>query len=664
MKLSSLLLAAVLIAVPGLTAAAPSLLPVETFFAEPDVQLLRLSPDGRLVAFLTTLGSGKVGIALMDLATGKVDALVDAKDQNIQQYFWKGSDYIVYSGDLGGNESPAFRSIGIAKRKVVALSESYREIYSDNANFIHLVDELRFDPFHFMARGRKEMGGSSSGMFLIDVRDGKRTPVGSYEPGSEDETSFLADNTGVLRVRSRYVGKNLVVEVRPQPTDPFVKVVAFPANEPKWDLRFFAADNETLYLVSTEQSNTGTLYGFNVRTRQLGAPLFNSAEGEIGAVLSSYDRTRLYGATYTTDKTRYHFLDAHRAAIQAKIDGALPDTFNVIVSSSQDEKLFVIAATSDRNPGVYYVLDLTHGRMSPIGKVNRRIDPAQMRPMEPVSYQSRDGLTIHGYLTRPAAAEGQRVPLIIHPHGGPFGIRDDWGFDSEVQFLANRGYAVLQINYRGSGGYGYAFLKAGQREWGGKMQNDLTDGVKWAVAQGITDAAHVGIYGASYGGYAALAGVTFTPELYRCGVNYVGVSDLGLITSWGGFRREGRGTNLFMREWVGDDAQYKHDRSPVNFVDRIRVPTLHAYGYNDPRVDIRHWTRLEPKLKEYGKTYEIMIMGNEGHGFKNEGNRLQFHSKLEEFLRKYMGAADPSLGGPTPEIPAKKNAPSLSAGRN
>ena len=291
-----------------------------------------------------------------------------------------------------------------------------------------------------------------------------------------------------------------------------------------------------------------------------------------------------------------------------------------------------------------------------IGQINPNLQPGLVQPMQPVSYPARDGLTIHGYLTLPAGAAGHRVPLIIHPHGGPYGVRDEWGFDPEVQFLASRGYAVLQPNYRGSGGYGLDFLLAGRHEWGGKMQDDLSDGVKWAIAQGFADPARVAIVGASYGGYAALAGVTFTPELYCCAVNYVGVSDLNIIAGYGegNGRRHGM-DRTFYSKWIGDDATYRHDRSPVNFVQNIRVPTLHAYGENDPRVDIDNWKRLKAELDRYNKPYEFVREDNEGHGFRHESARVSFYRRVEEFLAKNLAHAGQVEVGPTKviDLPAK-----------
>jgi dipeptidyl aminopeptidase/acylaminoacyl peptidase len=277
--------------------------------------------------------------------------------------------------------------------------------------------------------------------------------------------------------------------------------------------------------------------------------------------------------------------------------------------------------------------------------------------MEPITYTARDGLAIHGYLTRPANSAGKRVPLVIHPHGGPFGIRDIWGFDGDAQFLASRGYAVLQPNYRGSGGYGRAFIDKGRQQWGRAMQDDLTDAVKWAIGQGIADPQRVAIYGASYGGYAALAGVTLTPELYRCAVNYVGAADLEITF-------KNRGDDAWMRnddfsyhrEWVGPTPAYRAATSPINFIDRIRVPTLHAYGEKDPRVKIDHWTRLEPALQAAHKPYEFIREPRQGHGFRDAQASIRFYTKLEEFLATNLAPeGDVKIGRERViEMPARK----------
>ena len=315
---------------------------------------------------------------------------------------------------------------------------------------------------------------------------------------------------------------------------------------------------------------------------------------------------------------------------------ALPGENVRIVSSTDDGSKAVVLASSDMDPGTFYLWDAAAGKAAALLQRAPWIKPAAMASKQAVEFKARDGLLLHGYLSTPPGKEQARhLPLVLYVHGGPFGIRDEWEYDPYVQALATHGYAVLQVNYRGSSGYGSGFIRAGYGEWGGKMQDDLTDAVKWAIAQGITTADQVAIYGASYGGYATLAGLTFTPELYRCGINYVGVADLGPQVAPYKISSSPR-AQIFASEQMGDDRTYLHDRSPVNFVQNIRVPLLNAYGYNDARVDIRQWKLLEPELKKYGKTYEIIIAGEEGHGFQNEAARLDFYHRMDAFLAKYF----------------------------
>lgn len=632
-------------------------IPVEDFFAEPIIRSVQLSPNGKYLAFLTTLGTGRVGIATMELATGKIEPLVAAKDENIDSYFWKTDDFLVYSGDVGGNESQALRGFDLIKRKVIPLADSFREQAAWVAS-AGVIDILRDDPENILITGPSSTGSWSWGVYRLNVRTSSRTKVsGADEPDIQD---LAADRTGELRARSRLRGDEAIHEVRATAKAPWKIVQVTPAVEAaagatRWTALDFAADNRTLYVLNREGNGTAALHAYDTAKGELGPALFKSPDGEIDQLITSPDHTKLYGLAYTSDRTRYHWFDAAREALQKQIDSSLPPgTFNRVISATNDESRLVIAALSDRSPPVYYLLDLRKPALSLIGKQNIKLDPAKLGPMEPISYPARDGLVIHGYLTRPAGAvAGQPLPLIINPHGGPYGIRDDWGWSAEVQFLASRGYAVLQPNYRGSGGYGQAFMDAGRGEWGKKMQDDLTDAVRWAIAQGIADPKRVAIYGASYGGYAAMAGVTYTPDLYRCAINYVGAVDLTILA---GFTRRGsRSSDLYHTQWVGNNADELRRLSPSYHVESIQVPTLHAYGENDPRVDIRHWKVLEAELKKHNKPYEAIREGEEGHGFSNESSRIRFYRRMETFLEQNMTPAGTVTIKPSEviELPAK-----------
>ncbi len=287
-------------------------------------------------------------------------------------------------------------------------------------------------------------------------------------------------------------------------------------------------------------------------------------------------------------------------------------------------------------------------RLEELASSREWLKPADMAPMQPIKYQSRDGLTLHGYLTTPRGVEAKDLPLVVNPHGGPW-ARDAYGFNPEVQFLANRGYAVLQVNFRGSTGYGESLMMAGNREWGFKMQDDISDAVQWAIDQGIADAERVCIYGASYGGYAVMAGLAYTPELYRCGINYVGVTSIPLLfeTAPGAWA-----SNMeTMKRQIGDPKEDKamlEDRSPTNHASRIQAPVLMAYGKQDPRVVIKHLEVMEEAMKQAGKPYEVIVKDDEGHGFRKFENQVEFYTAVERFLAKHLGPRKAQHSAPDP----------------
>jgi dipeptidyl aminopeptidase/acylaminoacyl peptidase len=613
-------------------------LPADAYFQNPEIASPVVSPDGRHVAFLSPV-KDKMSVILFDLTTGKVEPIARAYDGDITEIFWKGDDRIVFSADPNGRESRAIMAIQVSTKSIQVLAENLRE-NRPGAAWARLVDRLPFDPTHILVYGRSSPNGWHTGLFTINLITSERNKIFGDDPETRD---WAADGDGEVRYRVRQDGARTIHESRADRTSLWTPFAEYGGgigadNSPVRYLGF-SADNRTIYLTKTDPEGRDALYGYDPKTRQWGAPLFQTEGGEIAAVRLSWDHSRLEGVYYGPDGRKEKWFDPRLAKIAGMLRATIPAKFGAkITSADRNENVFTVFVHGDVNPGEYYLLDLrSRTQLVQLGKRFPRISSDQLQPMTPIEYRARDGLLIHGFLTLPAGAAGKRVPLIINPHGGPYGERDTWGYIPEVQFLASRGYAVLQPNYRGSGGYGEAFLLAGQHEWGGRMQDDLTDAVKWAVDQGIADPVRVCIYGASYGGYAALAGAVFTPDLYRCAVNYVGITDLRLIANWQHEQtEEGKAFDHYM---VGDDKEILESRSPVNFVSRIKIPTLHAYGENDPRVPIKHWEELERELIKYQKTYEYIHEDNEGHGFRNESARINFYRHMEAFLDKYLTPA-------------------------
>lgn len=610
-------------------------IPVRDFFGDSAIRQPRFSPDGTRIAFLAPVEEGRYGLVVYDIASERAELVLKPTNESIVFFIWKGNERFVFGGDVGGNESFMIGSCDTNGRSIRRFSESNTHRHYVHVQIGSLFSPHPLDPDSVLMistdsdLSKRGVVSADVGVYRVNVRTGEKGLLMTLELNL---TAELADNDGNIRIGSKFAGGKAVFLHRKDNGSAWSELASFPKDDIFWAFHGFASDNRTVWITDYTDHDTGALFEYDVIERKRGRLLFHESEGEISRVIPTKDRSRLLGVAFETDRPKVRWLDASMAKIQENLDRTFPGMVNEIVDFTADLNRVIVASWSDRDPGTYYLLDTVKPALIPLRSIQSSIDPDAMRPKEPVSFSARDGLKIHGYLTRP---EGKGPhPLVLLPHGGPYGIRDSWGFDPEVQFLANRGYAVLQVNYRGSGGYGRNFLNAGRGEWGGKMQDDLTDAVRWAIAEGHADPDRIGIYGASYGGYAALAGVTFTPELFRCAVNYVGVSDLRLL------RRndiiENRFTRNFYETFVGKDKAVLDARSPANHVERIRVPTLHAYGVNDPRVDIKHWEKLERELKKHRKVYEVIRERDEGHGFKKLEPRLRFYERLEAFLDRHM----------------------------
>ena len=368
--------------------------------------------------------------------------------------------------------------------------------------------------------------------------------------------------------------------------------------------------------------------------------LYENERYDISSISYSRKRKCLLSVYCTGHKEPIrHFFDAEEEALRKRIKAHFPDERYGIADSDKAERNYLIYVGGDRTRGAYWLYDAETDKAEKVAELAPWLKKEEMNEMLPVTYTTSDGLTIEAYLTLPAGLsieDAHNLPVVVNPHGGPW-ARDCWGYSSEAQFLSNRGYAVFQMNFRGSTGYGRRFLEASYKQWGLKMQDDITEGVEWLIGQGIANPKRIAIYGGSYGGYAVLAGLTLTPKLYACGIDYVGVSNL--FTFMKTIPPYWRPMLEMMYEQVGNpdtDAEQLDATSPALHADKICVPLFIAQGANDPRVNKAESDQMVEALKKRGIEVEYMVKDNEGHGFHNQENRFDFYRAMEAFLAKYL----------------------------
>lgn len=651
---------------PFLTRAAEPVpeLPVPAFFQAPAITSLTFSPNGKYIACLIPY-ERRMNLAVIDLEKGAKNLITNFKDRQATQPSWASNDRVLFRVDDEGKESFALYAVNRDGSDPAILASGYSKAGTNNeanVRFRSVLGRIEGDPKNILVLANLTYRDWSD-VAVMNLKTGKMTTT-IEAPGNV--AYYIRDHAGQVRL-AVIADRVRRVLYRDPKTRQWTTLTEHHMDAPGWEPIAFDGDDRTLFISSDVGRKTKAIYRYDViERRQLDLVFADDAYDALdanGTAATSFTANTIYdpvkkkivGFSYAADRTRFHWLDDEMKQLAQKLDSSLPDTVHRPRQFAEEGAKVIFFSASDRDPGVYYLYDRQKQKLSELAVIKPGIDPEKMAPMEVIQFTSRDGLLLRGYLTLPKGRTPKNLPLILNPHGGPFGIRDEWQYRDEVQFYANRGYAVLQINYRGSGGYGREFEQAGFKKWGLEMQNDLSDGVKWAITQGIADPARVVISGASYGGYAAMAGLTFSPELYCAGINYVGVTDIELLIP-----KEAPPSLMFWRDTrlgrLSDsmDRRRIHDTSPVHFADRIKVPVLMAYGKNDPRVHIDHGFDMERALKKAAKSFEMIIEPDEGHGFRLEEKSIAFFTKVDEFLKKHVQKADVKIG-PTKVIdfPAK-----------
>lgn len=612
--------------------AAPKRYEIKDFFGNPERSGYQVSPDGKTLSFMAPFERRRNLHVVTLPADGSAPDFAKAKRltsetaRDIAGYFWKGDGHILYVKDFGGDENYHVVSVDVKSGEVKDLTPMGKIQAS-------IVDDLRNDPHHVLVQHNQRIPQVFD-VYKINVRTGQSTRV-AENPGNI--TGWVTDHTGSVRVATTTDGVNSSLLYRVTEKDAFKTIVTTDFRTTVGPM-FFTFDNKNLYAMSNRDRDKTALVILDPATGKETKPLFEHPEVDLGGAEYSRKRKVLTTVGFETWKSQRHYFDEATKALYGKLEKQLPGMDVAVVSENLAEDTFIVASYSDRTPGVRYLYYAKTDKLVKLGEHNPRINPADMATMKPVTYTSRDGLTINGYLTLPAGREAKNLPVIVNPHGGPW-ARDSWGYNPEIQFLANRGFAVFQMNFRGSTGYGRAFWEKSFKQWGKTMQDDITDGVQWLIKEGIADPKRVGIYGGSYGGYATLAGVTYTPDLYAAAVDYVGVANLFTFMKtippyWAPFLK-------MMHEMVGDpekDKELMTASSPVFHVDKIKTPLFVAQGANDPRVNKNESDQMVEALKKRGIEVQYMVKDNEGHGFHNEENRYDFYGAMEGFFTKHLMA--------------------------
>lgn len=652
MKPILIMISALLLASPlTVKAQAPQPYDIEDFIRKQKFEDIKISPTGEYYAASIRV-ERKTALAILRRADNKVIATMSIPGDrtHVDDFWWVNANRVLIrpsekfgaleapqltgelyavnvDGGKGGilvgqrvqGEGPGTR---IQPRKVEAVvAFLVDDLPGNDKDVIISVSPFNADPFTRVEK--------------MDVYTGRRLPI---TQAPVRNAGFLTDNAGNVRFATG------------EDTDLSKRMYYRAVDANAWKLIHdsrqsglaeyplgFSADDSIVYLQVEQAQGPDAIVAWEIASDKR-TEVFRDDNTNPSPI---YVEGKLHGVRLIDGLPRAHFFDPQSAVakLYRKLEKAFAGQRVDITSMTADGKLALVLADGDRNPGDFFIFDAVANKAERLLGRKEWIDPQRVAAVKPISFKARDGLEIQGYLTVPVGGEAKNAPLIIYTHGGPYGVYDTWRFDQDTQILAAHGYAVLQVNYRGSGNHGHAFTAAGKREWGGKMQDDITDATRWAIQQGIADPKRICLYGASYGGYASLMGVAKEPALYRCAAGYVGVYDLPTMHTDGDIRDNASG-RTYLNEWIGsrqDVAQV----SPTRLADRIKVPVFLAAGGEDERAPIQHTEMMEKALRNAGVPVEALYYPTEGHGFYKLENEREFYAKLLSFFQKHLGGRAP-----------------------
>jgi dipeptidyl aminopeptidase/acylaminoacyl peptidase len=605
---------------------AVNLIPRKILFGNPVKTSAQISPDGKRLAYLAPVNN-VLNVWVGAIGSEDYKPVTRDEDRGIRFYTWaKDNKHIIYIQDVDGNENWRLYATNLETLETRDLTPfenmQARVINLDK----HYPNELLI--------GLNKENPQVHDAYHLDLPSGELTLV-AKNPGNV--SAWITDNHFNIRGATASTpdgGTDLLV--RDTVEDAWRKLLAWGPDDALNSFPIgFSNDEQSLFLVDARDVNAGRLVKLHIGSGSI-AVIAEDSQYDVGNVLVHPDTHEIQAVAFNKDRVAWTVLDE---AIKLDFD-IIHDIHKGdfgIISRDNANSNWVVAFTVDDGPVSFYSYNRETRSVTFLFDNQPDLNKYTLTTMQPISFNSRDGLTIHGYLTLPQAQNKTNLPMVLDVHGGPWG-RDGWGYNPEAQWFANRGYACLQVNFRGSTGYGKDFLNAGNKEWGRNMHNDLVDAVHWAIEQGIADPQKVAIYGGSYGGYAALVGATFTPDLFCCAVDVVGPSNLVTLIKtippyWSTFLAT-------FHNRVGNpdtEEEFLQSRSPLFKVDQIKIPMLIAQGANDPRVKQAESEQIVAAMKSKGIEYEYMLFPDEGHGFAKPENRLKFYAAAEKFLARHLG---------------------------